>query len=157
MMKIKIALSTLITFITLITLTTIVSPAFALECPPELPTCNNPPGGGSGVDIGKIDTGALPKINTGGENTFVAGVVRNGLQLLLIIAFIIDLIWTILAGFQFIFAGGDPKNISTAWSRIYWGLIGMVIVFASFAIIRIVEIFFDINLISGGLTLPRIN
>jgi hypothetical protein len=106
--------------------------------------------------IGTISNSDLPKISAGSENSFVAGVIRNGLQLLLIIAFIIDLIWTILAGFQFIFAGGDPKNISTAWSRIYWGLIGMAIVMASFAIIRIVEIFFGFNIISNGLSLPRI-
>jgi len=106
--------------------------------------------------IGIINNTNLPSIPSGGENSFVAGIVRNGIQLLLIVAFIIDLIWIILAGFQFIFAGGDPKNISTAWSRIYWGLIGMVIVMSSFAIIKLVELFFGVNLISGGLSLPRI-
>jgi len=106
--------------------------------------------------IGVINNTNLPSIPSGGENSFVAGIVRNGIQLLLIVAFIIDLIWIILAGFQFIFAGGDPKNISTAWSRIYWGLIGMVIVMSSFAIIKLVELFFGVNLISGGLSLPRI-
>lgn len=162
---------TLITLLTLITSVSSVSPAFAhnvtvnpgdncpsghFEDPPFSNFCIHPSSGGTGgVNIGKIDSGALPTIQ-GNENTFVAGVVRNGLQLLIIIAFIIDLIWTILAGFQFIFAGGDPKNISTAWSRIYWGLIGMAIIMASFAIIRIVELFFGFNIISNGLSLPRI-
>jgi len=151
-------------FIPLISSIALASPVLALNCPPGYHEdadqfgnvgCVADSSGGTGA-IGKITNTNLPSIPAGGENTFVAGLVRNGLQLLLIVAFIIDLIWTILAGFQFIFAGGDPKNISTAWSRIYWGLIGMVIVLASFAIIRIVEIFFDIRLISGGLSLPRI-
>lgn len=158
MSKLKFPILIAIIFlVSLISLISVLSPAFAIECPPEAQTCNDPLPAGNPASIGTIQNNNLPSIPAGGENSFVAGIVRNGIQLLLIVAFIIDLIWTILAGLQFIFAGGDPKNISTAWSRIYWGLIGMAIVMSSFAIIKLVEIFFGVNLISGGLSLPRIN
>ena len=87
-------------------------------------------------------------------SNFVAGIIRNGVLLLIIVAFIVFLIWTIFAGFRFIFAGGDEKSISGAWSQIYWGLLGMLIVMGVFAIIVLVETFFNVKIISGGFKLP---
>lgn len=80
---------------------------------------------------------------------FVASFIQGGISLLLIVAFVIDLIWTIFAGYRFITAGGDSKSVSSAWSQIYWGLIGMVVVLGSFAIIKLVEIFFHVDIISN--------
>lgn len=85
---------------------------------------------------------------------YVAGIVRNSISILIIVAFIVDLLWTIFAGFRFITAGGDEKTIGQAWSQIYWGIIGMLVVVGSYAIITLVEHFFKINIISGGLNLP---
>ena len=103
--------------------------------------------------VGTIDPGSLP--NPGGDPTgFVAGIIRGAIQFLLITAFIVALIWTIFAGFRFIFAGGEEKSISGAWSQIYWGLIGLIVVGGAFAIIKLVEGFFKINIVSGGFFLP---
>lgn len=87
---------------------------------------------------------------------FVAGLIKATLQFLITAAFIVALFWTIFAGYRFITAGGDEKTISSAWSQIYWGLIGMVVVMGSFAIIRLVETFFHVNIVSGGFQLPTI-
>ena len=107
------------------------------------------------VDIGTIVP--PPNIpNPGGDpSSFVAGIIRGGIQFLLITAFIVALIWTIFAGFRFVFSGGDEKSISGAWSQIYWGLIGMVVVVGSFAIIKLIEVFFKVNILSGGFLLPQ--
>ncbi len=113
-------------------------------------------GGGIGAgNLGTINPGTLPIVN-GDPTSFVASTIKAGISLLLIAAFIIDLIWTIIAGIRFITAGGDPKTVGQAWSQIYWGLIGMVVVMGSFAIIKLVETFFGVNIISGGITLPTI-
>ena len=85
---------------------------------------------------------------------FTADLVRNGISLLIIVAFIVDFLWTIFAGFKFITAGGDPKTVSSAWSQIYYGIIGMLVVMGSYAIIRLVETFFVVDIITGGLSLP---
>lgn len=97
---------------------------------------------------------SLPKAND--PNAFVASVVRTLISLLLIVAFVIAVIWMIIAGIQFVTGGGDPKAVSAAWGRIYWGIIGLVVVLGSFAIIVMVEKFFKVNIISQGLKLPRI-
>lgn len=94
---------------------------------------------------------------TGGDpNRFVAGVIRTGITLLILVGFVVALIWTILAGFRFILANGDPKDVASAWSQIYWGLIGMAVMLGSYAIIIMVEKVFRVSIISGPLVLPRI-
>ena len=105
-------------------------------------------------DVGTINPPAgIP--NPGGDPTgFVAGIIRGAIEFLLIVGFIIALLWIIFAGFRFIFAGGDEKSISGAWSQIYWGLIGLVVVVGAFAIIKLVETFLEVNIVSGGFFLP---
>ena len=91
---------------------------------------------------------------TGGDPSgFVASIIQNLIRLLLIVAFIVFLLWTIFAGIRFITAGGDEKAVGSSWSQIYWGLIGMIIVVGAYAILRIVEIFFGVNIVSGGFRL----
>jgi hypothetical protein len=81
---------------------------------------------------------------------FTAGLIRNGISLLITVAFIVDFFWTILAGIRLITSSGDPKAVSATWSQIYMGLIGMLVVVGSYAIIVLIETFFGIPIISGG-------
>src|SRR3989344_1232121 len=106
-------------------------------------------------DLGRIEppAGTVPDVGTD-PSTFVASLIRNGISLLIITAFVVDLIWIIFAGFRFIFAGGESKNISSAWSQIYWGLLGMAIIMGSFAIIKLVETFFGVTVLSGPFNIP---
>jgi len=87
--------------------------------------------------------------------SFIAGLIRGSIQLLLIVSFLAALLWTIFAGFRFVTSGGDSKSTGQAWTQMYMGLIGMIIIVGSFAIIKLVEEFFKINIISDGLILPR--
>ena len=82
-------------------------------------------------EIGTItppDTIPTIEAKSGDPSVFVAGLIRASIRILVISAFIIALVWMIFAGYRFIFAGGDPKTIASAWSQIYWGLLGLVIV-----------------------------
>ena len=109
------------------------------------------------LDIGKIapPPGTIPYLNVAADpSNFIAGFIRNGVRLLIIVAFVVFLIWTIFAGFRFVFSGGDEKSISGAWSQIYWGLLGMAIIIGSFAIIKLVETFFGVTVISGPFNIP---
>ena len=103
----------------------------------------NPPAGAVSIPAGQSET------------SFVAGIIRGGIQFILIIGFIVSFIWIIFAGFRFVFSGGDEKSISGAWSQIYWGLLGMLIVVGAFAIIVLVETFFNVKIVSSGLKLPK--
>lgn len=107
------------------------------------------------VDLGKINPapGTVPTA-PGDPTSFVATIIRNGIWLLIVVGFVIALIWIIFAGYGFIFAGDDTKKVASSWSKIYWGLLGLVIIVGAFAIIKLAEDFFGVKIITGGLNLP---
>lgn len=63
--------------------------------------------------------------------------VNNILKLVIIVAGIFAFFNLIIAGFQFMTSGGDPKGISNAWSKIWQSLVGLLIVAASFLLAAI--------------------
>lgn len=86
----------------------------------------------------------------------IVGVVKNAITFILIVAFVLAFIFLIIGGLRWIVAGGDEKAVAGARGMITGALIGLVIVLVAFAIIRLVEIFFNVNIISGGVTIPNI-
>ena len=106
------------------------------------------------AQLGTINPPAnIPTVG-GNPSNFVAGLIRGSISFLLIVSFIVAFFWIIFAGFRFITAGSDSKSVSAAWSQIYWGFIGLIVVVGAFAIIKLVETFFGVTLISGGFQLP---
>lgn len=96
-----------------------------------------------GVDVyGEIQKGGL------------VNFLNNLLKLLIIVAGLYALINLIFAGYQFISAGGDPKNVEKAWSKIWQSLLGLFIVAAAFALAGIIGwlMFGD----PGAILAPRI-
>lgn len=59
----------------------------------------------------------------------------------------------VIGGVKWITSGGDKGKVEGARSQITAGLIGLVIVFASWAILNIIENFFGVNLRSFNLDL----
>jgi hydrogenase-4 membrane subunit HyfE len=76
----------------------------------------------------------------GSANYGVEGIVpflNNIIKLLITVAGIYVLFNLIIAGFQFINAGGDPKNVEKAWNKIWQSLIGLLIIAGSFVLAAI--------------------
>lgn len=71
----------------------------------------------------------------------------------LIVAALAFFFMLILGGVKWITSGGDKGKIEGARSQITAALIGLVIVFAAWAILSIVENFFHVNLRSFNLSL----
>lgn len=78
-----------------------------------------------------------------GVNKYAAGIsgivpfLNNIIKFLIVIAGIYVLFNIILAGFQFINAGGDPKNVEKAWNKIWQSVLGLIIVAGSFVLAAI--------------------
>lgn len=87
----------------------------------------------------------------------IVNVVSGAIQFILVVAFVLAFVFLILGGVRWIVAGGDEKAVAGARGMITAALIGLVIVLVAFAIIRLVEIFFQVQIISGGVTIPTIN
>ena len=83
-------------------------------------------------------------------------VVRGVVQFILVVAFIAAFVFLLIGGVRWILAGGDEKAVAGARGTITAALIGLVIVLVAFAIIRLVEIFFNVTIISGAFSIPNI-
>jgi len=76
----------------------------------------------------------------GGSAAKGAGLVlflSNIIKLLVVIAGLYTLLNIILAGYQFISAGGNPESVQKAWAKIWQSLVGLLIVAVSFVLIAL--------------------
>jgi len=84
-------------------------------------------------------------------------VIRTIIQFILVVAFVAAFVMLLIGGIRWITAGGDEKGVASARNMITAALIGLVIVLVAYAIIKLVETFFNVNIITGGVTIPTIN
>jgi hypothetical protein len=68
--------------------------------------------------------------------------ISNVIKLVIIAGGLFAFFNLIIAGFQYISAGSDPKATAAAWSRIYMSLIGLLVLVSSITIITILSIIF---------------
>lgn len=61
-------------------------------------------------------------------------LLTNVLRLVFVAAGIYAFLNFIVAGYQFMSAGGDAKAVAAAWSRIWQTLLGLIIIVSSFAL-----------------------
>lgn len=82
-------------------------------------------------------------------------VIRGIIRFILLIAFIIAFIMLLIGGIRWIMAGGDEKSVEKARNTITAALIGLVVILVAYALIRVVEIFFGVNVITGTTEIPK--
>jgi len=90
-------------------------------------------------------------------NLDIIQIVRAIIRFILLIAFVLAFIFLLLGGLRWITAGGDEKSVAGARGMITAALIGLVIVLLAFAIIKLVETFFNVTIISGSLSIPTVS
>ncbi|KKQ35930.1 MAG: hypothetical protein US53_C0068G0006 [Candidatus Woesebacteria bacterium GW2011_GWA1_37_7] len=88
-------------------------------------------------------------------NITIAGLVSALIVLVLIVAALIFFFMLIWGGVKYITSGGDKGQAESARSTITAALIGLVIVFAAWAIITLVNAFFGIDILQ--LNIPTAN
>lgn len=80
---------------------------------------------------------STPAISATGEFIGVMILLNSLLKLVFVVAGLFAFINLILAGFAFISSGGDAKAIAKAMEKIYYTLIGLVIIVCSFLLAAI--------------------
>lgn len=95
--------------------------------------------------------------NTLGQVNDPIVVIRGIIRFILLLAFVIAFIMLLVGGIRWILAGGDEKSVEKARNTITAALIGLVVVLIAYALIRLVEIFFGFNIITGGVNIPKFN
>jgi hypothetical protein len=96
--------------------------------------------GQNNQNFGSLTTLTLPAI--------ISGLIRGALVVAAIVFFFI----LVIGGIRWIMSGGDKAATEGARSQITAALVGLVIVFAAWAIVQLIQVFFGINIFQ--LTLP---
>jgi len=89
-------------------------------------------------------------------NLTIPGIIAGLITAVLIVAAIVFFFILVIGGIRWITSGGDKANTESARNQITAALVGLVIVFAAWAIIQLLQTFFSINILQG-LTIPTAN
>lgn len=89
-------------------------------------------------------------------NQDIIPIIRAIIQFILVVAFVLAFVMLLIGGIRWITAGGDEKGVASARNMITAALIGLVVILVAFALIKLVETFFGVQIISGGVTIPTV-
>lgn len=88
------------------------------------------------------------------KNVTIPNIITASLSLVLIVAAIVFFFMLVIGGIRWILSGGDKGQTEAARNQITAALVGLVIVFAAWAIAQLIGTLFGIGIFTGGLTLP---
>ena len=87
-------------------------------------------------------------------STTIPQIVSAVIRLAVVIAAIVFFLILVIGGIRWIASGGDKAQTEAARSQITSALVGLVIVFAAWAIVSLINTFFHVNIFS--LTIPTV-
>lgn len=90
---------------------------------------------------------------SGLSNLTAGGIVSGAISLVLILVSLVFFFILVIGGLKWITSGGDEKKVAAARAQITNALIGLVIVFAAWAIMKLIGTVFGIEIL-GTLTIP---
>jgi hypothetical protein len=91
---------------------------------------------------------------TGIQNLTVPSIVSGFIRLTLVVAALVFFFILVIGGIRWIASGGDKAQTEGARNQITAALVGLVIVFAAWAILALIRTFFGVDIFS--LTLPTV-
>lgn len=86
-------------------------------------------------------------------NLTVGSIVSGAISLLMLVVALVFFFILILGGLRWVMSEGDQKNVEAARNQITNALIGLAIVFAAWAIMKLIETVFGISIL-GGIRIP---
>jgi uncharacterized membrane protein len=87
-------------------------------------------------------------------NLTVPRIVSGAIQLILVIAALVAFVFLIIGGIKWVTSGGDKEKTAGAQRTLTAALVGLVIVFAAWAIMKLLETFFGIEILT--LSIPTV-
>ena len=107
--------------------------------------------------VGAGDINLTPAGYTGVSDLTIAGIISGLVILVLVIAALLAFFFLIYGGIKWITSGGDKEQTAAAQSTLTSAIIGLAIVFSTWAIISLIETFLGISIFggtTGGLKIP---
>jgi hypothetical protein len=87
------------------------------------------------------------------QNLTISGIVSGAISLIMLVVALVFFFILIIGGFKWVTSEGDEKKVGTARAQITNALIGLAIVFAAWAIMKLIETVFGISIL-GNLQIP---
>ena len=87
------------------------------------------------------------------ENLTASGIISGAISLVLIVVALVFFFILVIGGLRWVTSGGDEKKVGEARAQITNALIGLAIVFAAWAIMKLIGTVFGIDIL-GNLTIP---
>jgi len=87
------------------------------------------------------------------ENLSASGIISGAISLVLILVALVFFFILVIGGLRWITSGGDEKKVGEARGQITNALIGLAIIFAAWAIMKLIGTVFGITIL-GDLTIP---
>jgi TRAP-type C4-dicarboxylate transport system permease small subunit len=91
-----------------------------------------------GDDLGKFQAAS---------DLSIPGMVSGFLSLILVIAALAFFFILVIGGIKWILSGGDKAHTEGARNQITAALVGLVIVFSAWAIVKLIDAFFGVNIL----------
>lgn len=90
---------------------------------------------------------AQPQVPTGGPTTVanVYDIFLTVMRWVFAFAMVLALIIVVWGGITYMTAGGDEEKVGAAKKRIIWGLVGIIIIIAAWALVTIIARFLGIT------------
>jgi len=102
------------------------------------------------------NTTIINKINAPGMGwTNLASVITSLVSVLLIISALATFLYLLMGGFMWITSGGDAKKTESAGKQITNALIGLGIVAAAWALMFVIQKFFNITILGNAISIPQ--
>src|SRR3990172_7232986 len=90
----------------------------------------------------------IPKAQAGAGAAFFQGFLPAMVGLAYVVGTIIFFFIFLMGAIQWISSGGDKASLEGARGKLSNALVGIVVLFSTFAIIKVIEAFFGINILS---------
>ncbi|SRR5260221_12183099 len=84
----------------------------------------------------------------------IQGVISGAISLALVVAAVIFFFMLVIGGIRWILSGGDKGQTEAARNQITAALVGLVIVFAAWAIAQLIGSLFGITIFTSGFQIP---
>ncbi|MFA5828504.1 MAG: hypothetical protein WC841_04070 [Candidatus Shapirobacteria bacterium] len=101
------------------------------------------------ADDGKITVGPQEGSQWGDLQALTVGrIVSGAISLVMLVVALVFFFILIMGGLKWVTSEGDEKKVAAARAQITNGLIGLAIVFAAFAIMRLINVIFGVDILN---------
>lgn len=95
-----------------------------------------------------INNPAIGNLNNNSGVSFIQQLIPSLIGLAFVAGALLFFFMLVLAAIQWIGSGGDKAAVEGARGKLTQALVGIIVLFSAFAIIKVIETFFNINILN---------